>query len=86
MKTIAFIAAIAAATVTVSAASTPAAAQPTGNFGAAKVSYDPATNRYCFKETVTGSLIPVTQCRSKDEWAQAGLKISHKSTVQLAQR
>ncbi|CAM8672797.1 hypothetical protein [Sphingobium sp.] len=86
MKTIAFIAAIAVATVAVSAASTPAFAQAQGNFGAAKVRYDVKTDRYCFKQVVTGSLIPVTQCRSKREWAQAGLTISHKPAVRFAQR
>ena len=87
MKTIAFVAAVAAATVAVSAASTPAFAQQAqGSFGAAKVSYDSKTNRYCFKQMVTGSLIPVTQCRSRSEWSQAGLTITHKPAVQLAQR
>lgn len=86
MKTIAFIAAVAVATVAVSAATTPAFAKAEGKFGAAKVTYNEATGRYCFKETVTGSHIPVTQCRTKDEWAQAGLTISRKSSVQFAQR
>lgn len=86
MKTIAFVAAIAAATIAVSAAATPAFAQPTGTYGQAKVRYDQKTEGYCFKEVVTGSLIPVTTCQSKEEWAQAGLTISHKPTVQLAQR
>lgn len=86
MKTIAFAAAITAAAIVVSAAGTPAFAQAQGSFGAAKVTYDSKTNSYCFKEKVTGSLIPVTQCRSRSEWAQAGLTITHKSAVQLAQR
>jgi opacity protein-like surface antigen len=86
MKTIAFIAAIAVATAAVSAASAPAFAQAQGRFGGSKVTYDATTSRYCFKQGVTGSLIPVTQCRSKAEWAQAGLTISHKSAVQFARR
>ncbi|WP_420143627.1 hypothetical protein [Sphingobium sp.] len=87
MKTIAFIAAVAVATVAVSASSTPAFAQPQGKFGSAKVTYDDKTDRYCFRETVTGSLVPVTQCQSKDEWAQNGLTIHHdKLAVQLARR
>ena len=87
MKTIAFAAAILAATVAVSAAATPAFAKAQGSFGAAKVTYDAKTDRYCFRETVTGSLIPVTQCRSKSEWAQNGLSISHSQpVVQLARR
>ncbi|CCW15786.1 hypothetical protein EBBID32_1140 [Sphingobium indicum BiD32] len=86
MKTIAFAAAIVAATLAVSAASTPAFAQSHGSFGKAKVTYDAKTDRYCFRETVTGSLVPVTQCQSKAEWARNGLTISRKSSVQLAQR
>jgi len=87
MKTIAFAAAIVAATVAVSAAATPAFAQPEGRFGGAKVTYDASTDRYCFRETLTGSIIPVTQCRSKSEWAQDGLAISHNApVVQLARR
>ncbi|KQN07486.1 hypothetical protein ASE85_17950 [Sphingobium sp. Leaf26] len=87
MKTIAFAAAIVAATVAVSASATPAFAQPEGRYGSAKVTYDASTDRYCFRETMTGSIIPVTQCRSKSEWAQNGLTINHsKSAVQLARR
>jgi uncharacterized protein YdeI (BOF family) len=86
MKTIAFAAAVAAATLAISAASTPAFAQSQGSFGKAKVTYDVKTDRYCFRETVTGSLVPVTQCQSKADWARNGLTISRKSTVQLAQR
>ncbi len=88
MKTIALIAAVAVATVTVSAASTPTFAQDQvqGRFGDAKVTYDAKNDRYCFQERVTGSLIPAKECRSKSDWAEAGLTISRKSTVQLAQR
>jgi hypothetical protein len=87
MKTIAFAAAIVAATVAVSAASAPAFAQAQGSFGAAKVTYDAKTDRYCFRETLTGSRIPVTQCRSKSEWAQDGLTISRSQpAVQMARR
>jgi hypothetical protein len=86
MKTIAFAAAVAAATLAISAASTPAFAQSQGSFGKAKVTYDVKTDRYCFRETVTGSLVPVTQCQSKADWARNGLTISRKSTVQLAHR
>lgn len=86
MKTIAFIAAIAVATVTISAASAPAYAQAHGRFGDADVRYDAKTDRYCFRQAVTGSQIPSIECRTKTEWAEAGLTISHKSAVQFAQR
>lgn len=86
MKTIAFIAAIAVATVTTSAASAPAFAQAHGSAGAVKVRYDAKTDRYCVRQPLVGSLAPSVQCRSKAAWAQAGLTISHKSPVQFAQR
>lgn len=86
MKTIAFTAAVVAAAIAVSAASTPAFAQSQGSFGKAKVTYDQKNDRYCFRETLSGSLAPTIRCRSKAQWAQAGLTITHKSSVQLAQR
>jgi hypothetical protein len=88
MKTIAFTAAVIVAGLTVSAAATPAFAKPEGRFGAAKVTYDAVSERYCFREMRSGSMIPATTCRSKGEWAQQGLTIRHKpaARVQLAQR
>ncbi len=82
MKTIAIIAAAAAMTV----AATPAFAQPVGKFGNAKVSYEEKTDRYCFREAQSGTLVPRVDCRSKQDWAEAGLTISRKPAVQLAQR
>ncbi|ETI63827.1 hypothetical protein C100_10480 [Sphingobium sp. C100] len=81
MKTIAIIAAAAIAAV-----ATPAFAQPEGTFGRAKVSFDETTDSYCFREVPAGSLVPRTDCRTKGEWADAGLKITRKPAVQLAQR
>jgi len=81
MKSIVIVSAIALTTL-----ATPALAQPEGTFGRAKVSYDARTDSYCFREAPAGSLVPRTDCRSKAEWAQAGLTISHKATVQMAQR
>lgn len=86
MKTIAFAAAVVAATIAVSAAATPAFAKAQGRFGDAKVTYDAAQDRYCFRERRTGSLVPATTCRSKAEWALDGLTIHHKPVVQVAQR
>ncbi|KQN07996.1 hypothetical protein ASE85_17365 [Sphingobium sp. Leaf26] len=86
MKIIAFTAAIVVATVAVSAAATPAFAQPQGRFGDAKVTYHAKTDRYCFRETRSGSRAPLVQCRTKADWAQNGLTISRVSQVQLAQR
>jgi hypothetical protein len=86
MKTIAFAAAILVATVAVSAAATPAFAQPQGRFGDAKVTYQAKTDRYRFRETRIASRTPSVQCRTKAGWAQDGLTISRKAPVQLAQR
>ncbi|MFC3442930.1 hypothetical protein ACFOKF_17290 [Sphingobium rhizovicinum] len=86
MKTIAFAAAIVAAAVTVSATATSAFAQSEGRFGAAKVSYHEATGRYCVRQAQASSRVPLVQCRSKTDWAQQGVTITHKAPVQLAQR
>lgn len=86
MKTIAFAAAVVAATVAVSAASTPAFAQET-NAANIKVRYDVAADRYCVRATVPSAIVPVVQCRSKTEWARNGVTINHiKPAVQLARR
>jgi hypothetical protein len=82
MKTIAIIAAATAMAV----AAAPAFAQPEGQFGNAKVSYEEKTDRYCFREVQPGTLVPRVDCRSKQDWADAGLTISRKPAVQLAQR
>jgi len=87
MKTIAFAAAIVAATVAVSAAATPAFAQDQGKIGTAKIRYDAKTDRYCVRDTLPSTIVPMSQCRSKTEWAQNGLTIHHnQSVVQLARR
>lgn len=88
MKTIAFAAAIAAAAITVTAAAGPAVAQTPakGSFQGAKVSYKVETNEYCFKGLDANAVIQRTDCRSKEEWAENGLQISHKRTVEFARR
>lgn len=87
MKTIAFAAAVVVATVAVSAAATPAFAQSQPASSSVKVRYEAKTDRYCIRETQSGTIVPLTQCRSKTDWAQNGLTISHaKPAVQLARR
>ncbi|MEC3912880.1 hypothetical protein U5A82_21115 [Sphingobium sp. CR2-8] len=86
MKTIALTAAVVAATIAVSATATPAFARAEGRFGSSTVTYNPKTDRYCFRETVTGSKVPAADCRSKNEWALNGLTIEHKTRVQIARR
>ena len=82
MKTITIIAAATAMTV----AAAPAFAQPEGKFGNAKVRYEEKTDRYCFREVQPSTLVPRVDCHSKQEWAEAGLTISHQSPFQLARR
>ncbi len=86
MKTIAAAAAIIAAAATISATATPAFAQAEGRFEGAKVTFDAKANSYCFEGSRTGSRIVRSDCRTKEEWAKAGLNITHKPAVQLAQR
>ena len=62
MKTIAFAAAVAVATIAVSAAATPAFAQQNG-VTHAKVRYDVKTDRYCVRATLPSSIVPMAQCR-----------------------
>lgn len=82
MKSIAIV--VIAAVMTTAAA--PAFARAEGSFGRAKVTFNEKTNTYCFKEEQAGSLVPRVDCRTKAEWSDAGLTITHKPAVQLAQR
>ena len=82
MKTVAII--VIAAVMTTAAA--PAFARSEGSFGRAKVTFNEKANTYCFKEEQARSLAPRIDCRTKAEWADAGLTITHKPAVQLAQR
>ncbi|MDX3901093.1 MAG: hypothetical protein QHC40_11390 [Sphingobium sp.] len=82
MKT-ATIVAIAAALTSLAA---PALAQPEGSFGKAKVTFDRKLNKYCLKEVLPSTIVPAISCRTAEDWAQAGLTISHKPAVQLARR
>ncbi|HUD94546.1 hypothetical protein [Sphingobium sp.] len=83
MKTVAAIIAVAAAMTSIAA---PAAAQDQGNFNKPKVSYNAKTQEYCVKQVLPSSIVPSIQCRTASEWADAGLTITHKPAVQLAQR
>lgn len=86
MKTIAFAAAVVAATVAISAAATPAFAQSDAGASRVKVHYQENTGRYCVRQDRAGSLVPSIECRNKADWAQQGVTISHQAPVQLAQR
>ena len=51
-----------------------------------KVTYDAKRDRYCVSQMVTGSRLPVKDCRSKEEWAKAGMVIDQHAPVKLANR
>ncbi|MDI1294572.1 MAG: hypothetical protein PSY12_01560 [bacterium] len=80
------IAAIIAITAAVTTVAAPAFAQPTGTFGKAKVTYNQKANTYCLKEVLPSTIVPQITCRTVQDWADAGLKITRKPAVQLAQR
>jgi hypothetical protein len=56
-------------------ATAPAFAATRGNSDAPKVTYDAKHDKYCVSQVVTGEFMPVKDCRTKDAWAKAGLKI-----------
>jgi len=46
-----------------------------------KVTYDAKRDRYCISQKVTGAYLPVKDCRSKEEWAKAGLMVDQQTEV-----
>jgi len=52
----------------------------------AKVTYDAKRDRYCISQKVTGAYLPVKDCRSKEEWAKAGLMVGQQAEVKIANR
>jgi len=41
-----------------------------------KVTYDAKRDRFCISQNITGNYLPVKDCRSKEDWAKAGLTLS----------
>ena len=41
-----------------------------------KVTYDAKRDRFCISQNITGNYLPVKDCRSKEDWAKAGLMVS----------
>lgn len=56
------------------AASTPAPAATESSASAAAKK----PTKYCFETTTTGTRIGVTECRTQEEWARAGVKVPAK--------
>lgn len=57
-------------------ATAPAFAAPRSSSDQPTVTYDAKHDKYCVSQTVTGSRLPVQDCRSKQDWAKAGLTFS----------
>jgi hypothetical protein len=72
------------------AVATPAFAASPGDQTALKATYDAKQDKYCVSQEITGQRIPVRDCRTKDEWAQAGAAFGQhadaKKTQKLAQK
>ncbi len=51
-----------------------------------KVTYNAKTGRYCFTDTLTGSRVPVQDCRTKDQWAKEGVVINDAAAQKLASK
>jgi hypothetical protein len=79
------VSAILIATIALGAVAAPAiAAKADGE--KAKVTYDAKRDRYCISQKVTGAYLPVKDCRSKEDWAKAGLVVDQKNDVEIANR
>jgi len=48
-----------------------------------KVTYDAKRDRYCISQKVTGAYLPVKDCRSKEEWAKAGLVVDQQTETKI---
>jgi len=57
-------------------ATTPAFAAPSGNPDQPKVTYDAKRDRFCISQNITGNYLPVRDCRTKEDWAKAGLTLT----------
>jgi hypothetical protein len=50
-----------------------------------KVVYDAKHDKYCVRTPdVTGSFLPQKDCRTKEDWAKAGLQIHDQNEAKLA--
>lgn len=49
-----------------------------------KLIYDAKQDKYCSSQEVTGSRLPVKDCRSKSDWVQAGVVFPDKPAPKLA--
>jgi hypothetical protein len=56
-------------------ATAPVVAAQRGNPDQPTISYDAKHDRYCVSQMITGNYLPVKDCRTKQDWAKAGLTV-----------
>ena len=56
-------------------ATAPAFAAQRGQSDQATVTYDAKHDKYCVSQMVTGNYLPVKDCRTKSDWAKAGVTV-----------
>lgn len=49
-----------------------------------RVIYDAKRDKYCIDQSVTGSRLPVRDCRSRQEWALEGVMLQDRKGAKLA--
>jgi len=54
----------------------PAFAAQRGNSDQPTITYDAKHDKFCVSQMVTGNYLPVKDCRSKEDWAKAGLIVN----------
>ena len=54
----------------------PAFAAQRGTPDQPTVTYDAKHDKFCVSQMVTGNYLPVKDCRTKEDWAKAGLTVS----------
>jgi hypothetical protein len=81
------ISALLIAAVALGAAAPVLATPRTADGQSLKMSYDAKHDKYCVvNEKVTGSLLPQKECRTKEDWAKAGLQIHDNQGAKLASK
>jgi len=54
----------------------PAFAAQRGDPDQPRITYDAKHDKFCISQMVTGSRLPVQDCRTKEDWAKEGLTLS----------
>lgn len=67
-------------------ATAPVLATPADTGARFKLVYDKKHDKYCFSQDVTGSRLPVKDCRTKDEWTKAGVVFPDNPEAKLASK